>query len=263
MAFENFNNQPAPKRAKQLNSQEVIIDNNSGRGANTQVPDIVAKRFNWGAFLLSWIWGLGNKTYITLLIIAVSFIPIINFFVPLIMCIWFGIEGNAWAWQNKRFQSVEHFHSYQRKWAIAGIIPLVIVLLVIIGMIASTALPTVVSDTKAMSNQSAGLKSLTTASEVIQMSGALEKKCDLSSEGLARCFAEQMNITSINGNVIEAADSTVWTFNGDGTCYKAGKCEVLVENQGEKLFILPLNVTEEGYLNFDTEVIEKIRSEIK
>ena len=55
--------------------------NNSGEGANAQVPEAIAKQFNWGVFLLNWIWGLGNNTYITFVIFAVSllsFIPLIG-----------------------------------------------------------------------------------------------------------------------------------------------------------------------------------------
>ena len=68
---------------------------------------------------------MGNSTYITLLIFAaiiVSLIPIVGWIVPFGLCIWFGIKGNEWAWQNKYFPSINDFHNYQRKWAIAGII---------------------------------------------------------------------------------------------------------------------------------------------
>ncbi len=100
-------------------------ENTSGQGQNAFVPEEVKNRFNWGAFLLNWIWGIGNNTYITL-VIFLSFIaaviPFFGAFVPLALCIWFGVKGNEWAWQNKKFESVEAFHEYQKKWAIAGVI---------------------------------------------------------------------------------------------------------------------------------------------
>lgn len=123
MAFSNYTPSPRPKNFGQTAQAPQTGENNSGQGPNTPVPDIVARKFNWGAFLLSWIWGLGNNTYITLLIFAtilVAWIPIIGWLISLGVCIWFGTKGNEWAWQNKRFQSVEHFHEYQKKWAIAG-----------------------------------------------------------------------------------------------------------------------------------------------
>lgn len=106
-----------------MSNEEFV--NNSGEGVNAIVPAEIAKRFNWGAFLLSWIWGLGNKTYITLLIFLASifaFIPFIGGLVPLGCAIWFGVKGNEWAWQNKKWDNIEHFNSVQKTWAIVGVI---------------------------------------------------------------------------------------------------------------------------------------------
>lgn len=97
------------------------LENNSGQGPNTEVPDIVAKRFNWGAFTFSWIWGLGNKTYITLLTLVLVFIPFVGNIAAIIANIIFGIKGNRWAWQNKQWKSIEHFHKVQKTWACWGI----------------------------------------------------------------------------------------------------------------------------------------------
>ena len=82
MAFEN----------DELNKQEVSLANNSGQGKDTPVVDLVAKKFNWGAFAFSWIWGLCNKTYIPLLILIISFIPVVGGLASLGLCIWFGIK---------------------------------------------------------------------------------------------------------------------------------------------------------------------------
>jgi len=120
-------------------SEQAMVENNSG--TNGIAPDFVAKKFNWGAFLLTWIWGLGNKTYITLVFFAacaLCIIPIIGAFAPLGCSIWFGIKGNEWAWKNKRFESVGHFHSNQKKWAIAGVI--VLVLGIVLNIIAIFAM---------------------------------------------------------------------------------------------------------------------------
>ena len=68
------------------------------------------KRWNWGAFLLNWIWGIGNQTYIALL----ALIPGFGFIWMLVL----GAKGSTWAWRNGRWDSVEHFKRLQRKWAI-------------------------------------------------------------------------------------------------------------------------------------------------
>jgi Cytochrome oxidase complex assembly protein 1 len=70
-------------------------------------------RWNWGAFLLNWIWGIGNQTYIALL----ALIPGVGF----IMLFVLGAKGSAWAWRNGRWDSVEHFKRVQRRWALAGV----------------------------------------------------------------------------------------------------------------------------------------------
>ena len=63
-------------------------------------------RWNWGAFLLNWIWGVGNNTFIALL----TLVPIVGF----VMLFVLGAKGSRWAWRNGRWDSVEHFKRVQR-----------------------------------------------------------------------------------------------------------------------------------------------------
>jgi hypothetical protein len=71
-------------------------------------------RWNWGAFLLGWIWGIGNNTYIALL----ALVPGLG----LIMHGVLGAKGSTWAWQNGHWDSVAHFKRVQRAWAMWGVI---------------------------------------------------------------------------------------------------------------------------------------------
>jgi hypothetical protein len=75
-------------------------------------PEI--NRWNWGAFFLNWIWGIGNNTYIALL----TFVPFVGIVMPFVL----GAKGSAWAWRNGRWDSVEHFKRVQRRWAIWGLV---------------------------------------------------------------------------------------------------------------------------------------------
>jgi membrane protein CcdC involved in cytochrome C biogenesis len=93
----------------------VTTENTSGQGKDAVIPEEI-KGWNWGAFLMSWIWGIGNKVWIALL----------AFLLGIIMSIILGIKGNEWAWRNKTWNSVEHFKKTQRTWAVVGIILLVI-----------------------------------------------------------------------------------------------------------------------------------------
>ncbi len=85
------------------------MENTSGQGRSALVPPEI-DRWNWGAFLLNWVWGIGNSTFIALLM----FVPFVNFVMPFVL----GFKGSSWAWRNKRWQSIEDFKRVQRKWAL-------------------------------------------------------------------------------------------------------------------------------------------------
>jgi len=88
-------------------------NNTSGLGKESEVPAEI-NGWNWGAFLLSWIWGIGNNTYRAFWV----FFPFVNFF----MVIFLGLKGNEWAWRHRKWKSVEHFKEVQKKWAKASFI---------------------------------------------------------------------------------------------------------------------------------------------
>lgn len=80
------------------------------------------KRFNWGAFFLTWIWGIGNNVLETLWILVAGFIPFFGVLLTgIVLPIIFGIKGNEWALKNKQYESIEHFHRVQKTWAIIGL----------------------------------------------------------------------------------------------------------------------------------------------
>lgn len=83
-------------------------------------------RWNWGAFFLNWIWGIGNSTFVALL----ALIPIVN----IIMLFVLGWNGSRWAWRNRAWRDAEHFRRSQRAWAIAGLA----IWVVAIGGVAAT-----------------------------------------------------------------------------------------------------------------------------
>jgi hypothetical protein len=91
--------------------RDNTVENTSGQGKSAVVPPGI-DRWNWGAFLLNWIWGIGNNTYIAFLM----FVPFVN----IVMAFVLGAKGSEWAWRNMRWESVEHFKRVQRLWAIWG-----------------------------------------------------------------------------------------------------------------------------------------------
>lgn len=89
-------------------------------------------RWNWGAFLMTWIWGLGNGTYIALL----ALLPVVN----IVMAVILGIKGGRWAWKNRRWENVEQFTRVQALWTAFGfgllagcvlVLAIVVVLLIV------------------------------------------------------------------------------------------------------------------------------------
>ncbi|HLR90438.1 MAG TPA: hypothetical protein VK040_05740 [Balneolaceae bacterium] len=96
-----------------------MIENSSGRGLESEVPEEII-RWSWGAFFLTGIWGIGNRSYVALL----GFVPILNIFMMVIL----GFQGRKLAWKNKRWKSIEHFEQVQKRWDYAGYAALAIYL---------------------------------------------------------------------------------------------------------------------------------------
>jgi hypothetical protein len=90
----------------------TIPSNVASNQAQAAIPPEV-RGLNWGAFLLNWIWGIGNNVLIALLCL----VPCVGFVMPFVLL----FKGNEWAWRSKRWDSVEHFKRVQRIWAIVGV----------------------------------------------------------------------------------------------------------------------------------------------
>lgn len=71
-----------------------------------------ATGWNWGAFLLGPIWGIGNRVWISLL----TLIPLVGFVMAFVL----GAKGGTWAWKQKPWKDIKHFKRAQLNWAIAG-----------------------------------------------------------------------------------------------------------------------------------------------
>jgi hypothetical protein len=99
-----------------------------GQPADTPIPSKLDK-WNWGAFLLNWIWGLGNSTFIALLM----FVPLVN----LVMVFLLGAKGSKWAWKNRIWADEEHFVRTQRNWARAGFVVFIAGILLVVGLVYS------------------------------------------------------------------------------------------------------------------------------
>lgn len=98
-----------PYQAPTATLEQASSDLNNSGGGSSVVPPPGVKGWSWGAFLLNWIWAIGNKTWIGLL----CMIP----YIGVIFTFYLGFKGRELAWKNKRWDSVEHFNRVQRKWS--------------------------------------------------------------------------------------------------------------------------------------------------
>lgn len=110
----------APQRINKI-SQNTMADT---------IPEGI-KGWSWGAFLLNFIWAIGNKTWIGLLV----FIPYLGWIMAFVL----GFKGRECAWKNKEWDSVEHFNRVQKKWSYWGVVILIIEL--VVGIAAAIAIP--------------------------------------------------------------------------------------------------------------------------
>jgi hypothetical protein len=110
--------------------------NDSGTGAGAVLPSEL-KGFSWAAALMTWIWAIGHQFWMGLIVIPVSvvlgLIPIIGFLLNIGLMVFFGVKGNEWAWQHRRWESIEQFRSTQRVWTIWGVVLMVLFILLGLG----------------------------------------------------------------------------------------------------------------------------------
>lgn len=108
-------------------------------------------KWNWGAFLLNWIWAIGHSCWWPFFVslgigfvacILLAVLPIAGFIISgffhlamLGISVYLGVKGNAIAWENGCFDNIDHFHRKEKQWMIAGFIVWGVYLLIIFGLI--------------------------------------------------------------------------------------------------------------------------------
>ncbi len=98
---------------QQIATTNIPNISRQGNLANSDIPEEI-RHWNWGAFFLTWIWGIGNSVWWSFL----TFIPYLGIVVmPFVL----GAKGNQWAWKSKSWESTEHFQKTQKTWAKWGI----------------------------------------------------------------------------------------------------------------------------------------------
>ena len=274
---------------------EIDVNNNSGMGKDTNLPQEV-KHFNWGGFFLTWIWGAFNASYLTFISLAFGIITwiigVILWFVSLMgmasndfngfiiyfvystlvfiggiaLRVWFGVRGNQWAWQNKKWNSTEHFNRVQKQWVLGTIIAAVIMSFLIfgyIGVVAAMTIPSLVNSTNNVKTKTMIKKEVASLSQAAVMSEALDSKCGKKSsqEGIAKCLGERFN-GQVVGNKIELNDGVDLIFHSGNRCVNDGTCYVIIDTtsraKGKENVTIRMYSDKNGYIKINEEDTQKI-----
>lgn len=111
-------------------------DKRSGKGEASTVPAEI-RGWSWGGFMLTWIWGVGNSVWLSLL----CFVPLVGFVMMFVL----GAKGKEWAWRERQWVSVDEFKRVQKVWDIIGIVLFCLNLVGVIGMVLMMSLMSVAS----------------------------------------------------------------------------------------------------------------------
>lgn len=158
---------------------DTLAVNDSGSGKEAVLP-AEASGLSWGAFFFNWIWGLFNNAYIALL----ALIPFVGFFVA----IWLLFSGRRLAWENKRWESIEHFNRVQKRWGIAGL-ALFILVIAFYCMLFINALNSVHELSDAARSENAELEAIISETEDPEMREAMRNLNELMKQAEAEAQA--------------------------------------------------------------------------
>ncbi|OLP17727.1 serine/threonine protein kinase [Leptolyngbya sp. 'hensonii'] len=115
----------------------LLPPNNSGHGKlSVPIPPEIPA-WNWGAFFLAPLWCLDHRLWwgtlpwaiclpMTVAAAAIPWNPAVflGLFAAAHMGVasLLGIKGNQWAWQSKKWRSIQQFKDQQRAWTVAGFV---------------------------------------------------------------------------------------------------------------------------------------------
>ena len=85
-------------------------------------------RFNWGAFFLTWIWAIANRSLnrVTVMLLIFCLIPYFGILSAIGLAFYSGMTGDRRAWTNKSWKDRDHFLKVQKRWAVIGLSQLVL-----------------------------------------------------------------------------------------------------------------------------------------
>jgi serine/threonine-protein kinase len=91
--------------------------------------------FNWAAFILGPVWGLGNAVVPAILIgialwivlwVTYTTVPVAGVAAVVLGSLLIGYRGNEWAWRARKWQSGEQFRRVQQGWLLWAVVVAII-----------------------------------------------------------------------------------------------------------------------------------------
>ena len=108
-------------------------------------------RWNWGAFVFGWLWGIFNRVYIESMVqfgvialfagillidhMVAHFAKLVCLIVIMWSAIYFGMRGTELAWHKDLVKDVEQFLKRQRGWMYAAPFGIVLIPIFVVAMV--------------------------------------------------------------------------------------------------------------------------------
>ena len=111
------------RRAPATSEQPDAETNDSGTPEGRLPEELHG--FNWGAVLLGPVWGIGNRSWITMVLLIVVFLPIhptMMLILYLVGTAYLGTQANRLAWRSRKWVGINHFRRTQQNWAFWGFV---------------------------------------------------------------------------------------------------------------------------------------------
>ena len=136
-------NDSYPNQQPTILQPQVITPKRTSSGGKNKKPSPIeiskaTRKWNGGAFCLSFIWGCFHRIYWPLIVPAANLIvlllpkkdfEILGFVITwivhlavLVVAVYLGINGSERAWKLKVYEDLDDFKEKERRWAIAGFI---------------------------------------------------------------------------------------------------------------------------------------------
>ncbi len=102
--------------------------------AEKEIIDSELKKFNWGAAVFCFIWGLFNGAFLRCIatyMVALVLVGVVLLTVPdkiyavvvfALFLFYLGVKGSSWAWEQKKWKDVRHFVVVQNRWNMAALV---------------------------------------------------------------------------------------------------------------------------------------------